>query len=160
MANRKYTKEILEDCVKQSFSFSNVLVLLELKQAGGTQCHIKRMIEKFEIDYSHFTGKCSTKGKSLNKKRTTESILRVNSGHYREKSHLLHRALIDIGRECKCGECGITNLYNGKKITLQIDHIDGDSSNNLETNLRFLCPNCHSQTLNYGSKKISYLAQG
>lgn len=44
-----------------------------------------------------------------------------------------------------CSECGITE-YNGKPLVMQLDHIDGDSSNHMFANLRLLCPNCHSQT--------------
>ena len=36
-----------------------------------------------------------------------------------------------------------------KKVPLEIDHIDGDSQNNLEINLRIICPNCHALTSNF-----------
>ena len=49
----------------------------------------------------------------------------------------------------KCSECGISNEWNGKLLSLQLDHIDGNSDNNLLDNLRLLCPNCHSQTETY-----------
>lgn len=49
-------------------------------------------------------------------------------------------------REHVCSECGISEEWNGKKLTLQIDHIDGNSDNSKLDNLRFLCPNCHTQT--------------
>jgi len=48
-------------------------------------------------------------------------------------------------RGYKCEECGISD-WNSKDISLHIDHIDGDSDNNFPSNLRLLCPNCHSQT--------------
>jgi len=51
-----------------------------------------------------------------------------------------------------CSECGIGESYNKKKLTLEIDHIDGDYRNNYIDNLRVLCPNCHSQTETYRSK--------
>ena len=54
----------------------------------------------------------------------------------------------------ECNVCGISE-YNNKHITLQVDHIDGDRTNNEFDNLRFLCPNCHSQTETWGIGNIS-----
>lgn len=51
-----------------------------------------------------------------------------------------------------CEECKISSHYNGKPITLEMDHMDGDSSNIRLNNVRLLCPNCHSQTSTYKAK--------
>ena len=50
-----------------------------------------------------------------------------------------------------CWECGITE-WNGKPIVLELEHINGDSSDNSEKNLSLLCPNCHSQTDTFKGK--------
>ena len=50
-----------------------------------------------------------------------------------------------------CQECGISD-WNGKPLTLEVDHIDGNHQNNSVTNLRLLCPNCHSQTPTFKAK--------
>ena len=63
----------------------------------------------------------------------------------------LHRYLREI-RGDKCELCNQTNVWNDKPLKLQLDHIDGHSDNNKLTNVRLLCPNCHTQTDNYGSK--------
>lgn len=54
-----------------------------------------------------------------------------------------------------CRICGQPNEHNGLPLTLQLDHIDGDWKNNRPKNLRIVCPNCHTQTENYGSKNRS-----
>lgn len=51
-----------------------------------------------------------------------------------------------------CQICGQTDVHNGKPLSLQLEHIDGNSRNNNEENLSLLCPNCHTQTEYYGSK--------
>jgi len=64
------------------------------------------------------------------------------------KSSVLKHRLFDEGimeEKCQGEDCGITE-WKGKKITLELDHIDGDRNNNSKDNLRILCPNCHSQT--------------
>jgi Zn finger protein HypA/HybF involved in hydrogenase expression len=53
----------------------------------------------------------------------------------------------------KCEECNINQTYNNKPIVLQLHHIDGNNSNNSIKNFQILCPNCHSQTQTFRSKK-------
>lgn len=56
-----------------------------------------------------------------------------------------------------CG--GLGDEWNGNKISLHLDHINGISGDHRLENLRFLCPNCHSQTKNYtGRNKITTYA--
>lgn len=57
-----------------------------------------------------------------------------------------------LERQGCCSECGIKQSWNNKPLSLQCDHIDGDVTNNILSNARLLCPNCHSQTHTYGSK--------
>ena len=60
--------------------------------------------------------------------------------------------------EYKCSICNIFE-WNGKKLSLQIDHIDGNNKNNTKENIRWLCPNCHTQTDNWGFKNASIEAK-
>jgi 5-methylcytosine-specific restriction endonuclease McrA len=52
-------------------------------------------------------------------------------------------------------ECSIctTSEWMGKPLMIELDHIDGNSRNHMLENLRMLCPNCHSQTETFRSKK-------
>jgi endogenous inhibitor of DNA gyrase (YacG/DUF329 family) len=51
----------------------------------------------------------------------------------------------------KCSVCEIDN-WCGQPINLEIDHADGDPYNNHHSNLRLICPNCHSQTKSFKNR--------
>ena len=55
----------------------------------------------------------------------------------------------------ECVLCGQNNSWNGMKLVLQLDHINGNNKDNRIENLRILCPNCHTQTETFcRSRKI------
>lgn len=69
----------------------------------------------------------------------------------------LKEKLLSLGLlENRCIACGITPDFNrslfANPLSLQMDHIDGNSSNNSFNNLRILCPNCHTRTDTYGGR--------
>lgn len=66
----------------------------------------------------------------------------------------IKRRLVEAGLLANvCSECGLSE-WRGKRLAVQIDHINGDPRDNRLANLRMLCPNCHSQTETFGSKNI------
>lgn len=65
------------------------------------------------------------------------------------KKRILEENLI----EYKCDSCGNNGEWQEKKLSLQLEHKNGDSHDNRLNNLCFLCPNCHSQTSTYARKK-------
>ena len=78
-----------------------------------------------------------------------EKILIKDSEYNRTK---LKTRLVKEGlKEYKCECCGISE-WNGKPLTLQLHHINGIHNDNRLSNLQLLCPNCHSQTENFGTR--------
>ena len=87
------------------------------------------------------------------KSKYIDELFCENSSARREyiKRLIINNSLI----EYKCNDCGLTNRWNGKVISLHLDHINGVRNDNRLENLRFLCPNCHSQTDTYCIKNKS-----
>lgn len=144
----KYTKEMLEQLVKESFSVAQVIKKLGLKQAGGTHCHLSRKIKKLEIDSSHFLGQAYNSGanyKGGNTKKSASEILIIRESGPRQKPYKLRRALLEIGVKYECEICYLKDIWNGKEIRLEVDHKNNNWLDDRKENLRFLCPNCHSQ---------------
>lgn len=144
----KHTKEKLEPIVAQNISIAGVLRDLGLRPSGGNYSHISRVIKKHGLDTSHFKGQGhyrGTKGKVANKKHWTEVLVKRERWQKRMPGARLTRALLESGREHVCEWCGIGPEWQGKQLTLEVDHINGDWSDNIPENVRFLCPNCHSQ---------------
>lgn len=151
--SRIYTKELLEDAVKHCLTVSDVCRYLGKFARGATYELIKNRIKDYEIDTSHFLGQGMYAGKRNPNymKRTTANEILVSGYKYRVGHNRLKRALIEIGVKYECSCCSISE-WRGLVLTLDIDHIDGDWSNCLKENLRFLCPNCHRQTNTFGGK--------
>ncbi len=53
-----------------------------------------------------------------------------------------------------CEECGQLPIWSGKKLVLQLNHINGINNDNRLENLQIICPNCHTQTSTFCSKNI------
>ncbi len=156
MAKLKYTKDFLQPIIAECFSYYEVLRKLKLPYSGSNNSYIRERVKIFNISTSHFTGSVWSKGKILlDIRMRPEEILSFDrlSGR-REKANKLKKALIDLGVEYKCLICNLNPEWNGQKLVLQVDHIDGNGLNNCKENLRFLCPNCHSQTSTFGTRNI------
>lgn len=146
----KYTREKIENAVKSSNSVVEVVSKLGGNpNSGGTYSLVRKKIKEYEIDLSHFVPHKPVK---TTKKHYTERLVKRNQSSRRENARILRSALIDSGKNYACSVCGLSS-WQGKSLTLQVDHINGDCCDDREENLRFLCPNCHTQTSTWGNSK-------
>lgn len=134
--------------IANNFSYSDCLRALGLNTRGGSSTDVlKRRIQELKCSTEHFNRGVSN---GAYQKYTMETILTENS-NYVSISKLKQRLVKGKYLEYKCACCGI-NEWQNKPITLQLDHINGNNRDHRLENLRFLCPNCHSQTNTYAGK--------
>jgi hypothetical protein len=133
--------------VASSRSVAEVLRALGMPATGASRRRIARAIEAYGISTAHFVGQAHYRGRRAPNRLSADEILRVRApGSPRLGRALLHRALQEKQKPYVCDECGTGELWRGKCLVLEIDHINGDRLDNRISNLRYLCPSCHSQT--------------
>lgn len=135
-----------EQLIKESTSYNDFLKKLNMSHGRHSYDLIKERCIELKIDTSHF----KTSHNSVSK-MSLDDIL-VENSTYSNNSRLAQRLINENKLEYKCAMCGNTGMWNNKPLSLQLDHINGNHKDNRLENLRFLCPNCHTQTDTYGSK--------
>jgi Zn finger protein HypA/HybF involved in hydrogenase expression len=146
----RYSKEELEKAIIGSRCIKDVLVKLGLKINNRGYRIIHYYAKCHNLELPRLTGKESTRKAILACKIPSEQYFAKNTFH--SGSAIRKRLFKEYKIKEECAICGIQAEWNGKFLRLQVDHIDGDHLNNLISNLRLLCPNCHSQTETFSNK--------
>ncbi len=145
-----------QQLLDNSNSFVDILVKVGLDPYNGNHKTLNHRIkeEGFDISILEENRRKSREKhmKSLLEKRTysLEDVLIENSTFDRKnlKNKILEHNLLSY----ECYICKNKGEWLGKSLSLQLDHINGINNDNRIENLRFLCPNCHSQTDTYCGK--------
>ena len=104
--------------------------------------------KKYALKYNCYKTNQSLKGASKNIPRKIENLK-----DYATRASVRSRVLKDELLDYECSNCNIKD-YNGKPLSLELDHINGNGHDHRLENLRWLCPNCHSQTNTFRGKNI------
>jgi len=138
-AYRAYTDEDIINYAKEVKSISGLLDKLKLRKAGGNFDNIKRNLQRLNVNTEHWTGQGWNKDAKLK-----------DWDQYTRGSNLKPHLIKERGH--KCEHCNLEE-WMGQMIPIELDHIDGDRTNNKIENLRLLCANCHSLTPTFRNRK-------
>ncbi len=146
---KPYTKEWLEKLCKESSSYRQVLEKAGRSQGGSTSNALKKKIQEFNIDISHF----NIKNENDREKYSLKEVFCKNSPVTQKmlRGYVTRHNIL----EYKCENCGCDGHWQGGIISLEIDHINGDNKDNRIENLHYLCPNCHALTETYRGRNIN-----
>ncbi len=145
--------EELSRAIGLADSYAQAARLLGLGEGTGAQRRVKRMAQAAGLDTSHMLGKASGRGVRPGGRapEPLETVLvrgrRVHTANLRQRL-LREGVLARVCAKCQRDE------WQGQPIPLELDHINGERSDNRLENLRVLCPNCHAQTSTYRGRNI------
>ncbi len=155
-------KEKFELAAKSSNSIKEFLEKMGLRAAGGNFKFARKWAEIHKIELPVWVPDPTAmhlKNKIPDCDVFCENSLYVNRSHIKKR-------LLSLGVEYLCSMENCPNprsSWRGRALNLQLDHINGVFNDNRLDNLRFLCPNCHSQTETFSGrntpKKISTPAE-
>jgi hypothetical protein len=135
-----YTEDEARESIAESLSYAEALRRMGMCASGGAAPILKKWAAAWGISTTHFDpAKARLKGLRTIA-RPLEEILVEGSTYHR--GHLKRR-LFDEGLKPRaCELCGQGEIWNGRRLSLILDHVNGVSTDNRLDNLRIVCPNC------------------
>jgi HNH endonuclease len=149
-ASHTYTDAELEEAAAGARSKADILRALGLPPDASQYGALNRRLDQAGLDVSELVGRGWRRGATFPPRVTAADLAR----RPRVRSETMKRVLLHEGiLQRRCGHCGLAE-WNGAPIPLELDHVNGDRSDNRLENLRLLCPNCHAQTPTYRGRNI------
>ena len=144
----KYTDEEFTNIWNTGTSMKDFALKLGYSSYSGDAAqNIRKRVDYLKLSDSHFLQKRRIK-------RTPENIFILNSTA--DQKVLRNWYFKGKYTPYKCSICGQEPFWNGKELTLTLDHINGNRHDDRLENLRWICPNCDRQLDTFGAKNTYY----
>jgi hypothetical protein len=127
--------------VAASLSWAEALRRLGMRPAGGNAQTLKKYVALWGISTNHFDPLAYQRHRTAGRKAVPLEEVLVEGSTY-NRGHLKRR-LFQTGLKAPvCELCGQDELWNGRRMALILDHINGVADDHRLENLRVVCPNC------------------
>lgn len=143
--------DAVSEAISKSKSKKEVLEALNLRAAGGNYKSLDAACLKHGLILPQWDR--SSQVRSIRRDSIPDSEVFVENSSYQNRRNLKYR-LYKMGIKEECVECGQGPWWNGKPLTLTLDHINGIFNDNRLENLRILCGHCHSQTSTFAGRRF------
>ena len=142
--------EVFKAIVQKSNSIREVIAAFNLNVCGAQYDSVKAKMATLGLSTDRFD-KTQYSKSAQNSVRIPLSVILIDNSSYSNFTRLKIRLVKEGLLKYRCNICSLTD-WLGSKISLQLDHINGNDRDHRIENLRLLCPNCHSQTSNYAGR--------
>ena len=138
-----YAEQEVRAAVASARSLSDALKYLGLRVAGGNFGTLKRLIDRYGISTEHFDPNWSNRGRMPTRRQIPLEAVLVERSTY-ARGRLKHRLYAEGIKARACELCGQGEEWQGRHMSLILDHINGVHDDNRLENLRIVCPNCNA----------------
>jgi len=135
-----YTEEEARLAIAASKSWAESLRALGLCPTGGAWRILKKYAEIWEISTDHFDPRAARLNNLKQTQKPLPEVLVERSTYSR--NHLKRRLLAAGLKSPQCELCGLGEIWQGRPMSMILDHVNGVRDDHRLENLRMVCPNC------------------